>query len=250
MRDNSAMASVGQEPQARDSWGTLARDARNHALRTFLPVLVPVVAMWAFYLVYVFTGNWITIALGLEARSISGLAGILFMPLLHGGLGHLLGNTFSWLVLGGMVTLLNRRFMLIMGLIWLISGVLLWIGGTPWICHAPEGFDCVRRHIGASAVIYGFAAFLVVYGILTRRLLAILFAVVTMIVYGLSMLVGMVPLNSGGVSWTGHIAGALAGVVVAFILTRGVRAERRARRGIPSSSGETATAARRLGRRS
>lgn len=211
---------------AGDSWESLSTDLRSTFGRTFLPVVVPLAGMWAVYLVMVFTGNWMNRALGLQARDVDGLLGIVFMPLLHGGFGHLLGNSMSWLVLGGMLSLLTRRFVTITAMIWLLSGVLLWIGGTPWVCHAPEGFDCGGLHIGASAVIYGFASFLVAYGFITRRILAVIFSLAMMFLYGLSMLMAMTPLSPGGVSWSGHLAGALAGVIVAFIFTRSLRGEK------------------------
>lgn len=215
---------------ADDSWGSLSSDLKSTFGRTFLPVVVPLVGMWAVYLVMVFTGNWLNRAFGLQARDAEGLSGILFMPLLHGSFGHILSNSMSWLVLGGMLSLLTRRFVKITAMIWLLSGVLLWIGGTPWICHAPEGFGCGRLHIGASAVIYGFATFLIAYGFITRRILAVLFSLAVLFLYGLSMLIGMTPVSPGGVSWSGHLAGAAAGVVVAFIFTRSARTERAAKR--------------------
>ena len=211
---------------ADDSWDALSTDLKSTFGRTFLPVVLPLVGMWAFYLVMVFTGNWLNRALGLQARDADGLLGILFMPLLHGSFGHILSNSMSWLVLGGMLSLLTRRFIKITALIWLLSGVILWIGGTPWVCHAPEGFGCGGLHIGASAVIYGFASFLVAYGFITRRILAIVFSLAVLFLYGLSMLVGMTPISPGGVSWSGHLAGALAGFIVAFIFTKQARADR------------------------
>lgn len=213
-----------------DSWGSLGTDLKSTAGRTFLPVVVPLVGMWAVYLVMVFTGNWLNRALGLQAREAEGLIGILFMPLLHGSFGHILSNSMSWLVLGGMLSLLTRRFAMITAMIWLLSGVLLWIGGTPWICNAPAGFDCGGLHIGASAVVYGFATFLVTYGFITRKILAVIFSLAVLFLYGLSMLIGMTPIGPGGVSWSGHLAGAVAGLIVAFIFTRSIRAEKAAKK--------------------
>ncbi|MCH8560202.1 rhomboid family intramembrane serine protease [Nesterenkonia sp. DZ6] len=218
---------IGSTPG--DSWGSLSTDLKSTFGRTFLPVVVPLVGMWAVYLVMVFTGNWINRAFGLQARDADGLLGILFMPLLHGSFGHILSNSMSWLVLGGMVSLLTRRFVRITAVIWLLSGVLLWLGGTPWICHDPLGVGCGRLHIGASAVVYGFATFLVAFGFITRRILAVVFSLAVLFLYGLSMLIGMTPISPGGVSWSGHLAGAVAGVAVAFIFTRSARSERAAK---------------------
>lgn len=192
--------------------------------RTFVPVLLPLAVMWVMFIISLVVGNWFNRTLALEARDFTGLIGILFMPLLHGSFTHLLGNTMSWLVLGGMTSLLTKRFAYVMGALWLLSGVVLWIIGTPWVCHNPTGGGCVVNHIGASAVIYGFAAFIVTYAILARRFLAMLFAIFVAFVYGLSMLVGMLP--NAGVSWSGHLAGVIAGVAVAFFLTKEARAAR------------------------
>ena len=208
-----------------DSLRSVGNDLVTTAKRTFVPVLLPLAAMWVLFVVSMFLGNWFNRTLALEARSFSGLIGIIFMPLLHGGFGHLIGNTMSWVVLGGMASLLTRRFNQVMLMLWLLSGVLLWLIGSPWVCHAPAGSGCVVNHIGASAVIYGFAAFIVTYGILARRILPILFSIFVAFVYGISMLVGMLPVTPG-VSWTGHSAGAIAGVAVAFFFTKEARAQR------------------------
>ncbi|WP_170228561.1 rhomboid family intramembrane serine protease [Nesterenkonia populi] len=213
------------EPEPQRS---LSAELKDSAVRTFLPVLLPLAVMWLLWLVNMWSGNWLNITLRLTPRSIEGLSGILFMPVLHGSFSHLLGNTFSWLVLGGMVSLLTRRFTVVMSGVWLISGIILWMIGTPWVLR-PDGSSW-GGHVGASGVIYGFAAFLIVYGLVTRRLVAILFAVFVIFFYGLSMLMGMMPVTSGfRVSWTGHLSGAIAGIVVAWVLTRRVREERRSR---------------------
>lgn len=215
-----------------DSWSGLGQDLMRNLLRTFLPVLIPLALMWVMFLVNAMTGNWLNLNLGLRPRSVDGLAGIIFMPLLHGGLvhnvsfSHIMGNTFSWLVLGGMVALVAKRFTLIMSLIWLGSGVILWVIGTPWTLQPGGGTGGL--HIGASGVIYGFAAFLVAYGFLARRIGTIIVALIVLFFYGLSMIMGMLPMTAGsGVSWTGHLSGAIAGVAVAFMFTREARTQRR-----------------------
>lgn len=227
MRDTPARTPEGD---GSDSWGALARDARSHLLRSALPVLLPVAVMWMLLLVRLVTGNWLTLSLSLEARELSGLIGIVTMPLVHSGFAHLIGNTAAWLLLGGLIALLDRRFPLILLLIWLLSGAVLWVIGTPWVCQAPGSLDCAGHHIGASGVTYGFGAFLIAYGLLTRRIVAVLVAVLVLLVHGVSMLFGMLPFTAGtGVSWTAHLSGAIAGVVVALLMTRTTRAARAAR---------------------
>lgn len=209
-----------------DSARSIGGDLVTAMKRTFIPVVLPLLAMWVMFILSFVLGNWFNRTLALNARDFSGLIGIIFMPLLHGGFGHLIGNTMSWIVLGGMTSMLTKRFTTVMISLWLLSGAILWIIGTPWVCHAPAGGGCVVNHIGASTVIYGFAAFIVTYAILARRFLAMLFGIFVAFVYGISMLLGMLPITPG-VSWTGHLSGAIAGVVVAFFFTKEAREQRR-----------------------
>lgn len=203
---------------------SLGSDLKAAMKRTFIPVLVPLVIMWVMFLFFMIFGNQFNRTLALEARTVSGLSGILFMPLLHGGIWHLISNTMSWLVLGGMTSMLTKRFTSVMLSLWLLSGAILWVIGTPW--HPGS----VGYHVGASAVIYGFAAFIITYAILARRFLAMIFGIFVAFAYGISMLMNLIP-GTQGISWTGHLAGAIAGVLVAFILTKEageVRAQKKA----------------------
>lgn len=230
-----------------DSARSIGGDFLAALKRTFVPVILPLAAMWVMFVLSLLLGNWFNRTLALNARDFSGLIGIIFMPLLHGGFGHLLGNTMSWILLGGITSMLTRQFTKVMVALWLLSGAILWIIGTPWVCHAPAGSGCVVNHVGASTVIYGFAAFIVTYAILARRFLAMLFGIFVAFVYGISMLIGMLPITPG-VSWTGHLSGALAGVVVAFFFTKEARAQRQLGAASPaevSAPPKTVTRARR-----
>ena len=62
-------------------------------------LLVPLVAMWAIQIVNTITLGSL-VRFGIHPRSPLGLAGILFAPLLHGGIMHLVANTVPWLVFG------------------------------------------------------------------------------------------------------------------------------------------------------
>jgi membrane associated rhomboid family serine protease len=85
---------------------------------------------------------------------------------------------------------------------------LLWIFGRSAI------------HIGASGLVYGLVAFLIASGLFERRLLSLLIALVVGALYGSSMLWGALPTAGPHVSWDGHLAGAAAGVVLAYAITR------------------------------
>jgi membrane associated rhomboid family serine protease len=69
-------------------------------------------------------------------------------------------------------------------------------------------------------VLFGFATYLVTAGLLTRHWVDVGVAVGVVLVYG-SMLGGVLPVTvADGVSWQGHLTGAVAGVVAAVLLAR------------------------------
>ncbi|HEX2085672.1 MAG TPA: rhomboid family intramembrane serine protease [Solirubrobacteraceae bacterium] len=145
---------------------------------------------------------------GIEPREPDGLLGILFAPFLHGGFGHLIGNTFPFLVLGAAIALGGlARLAAVTAVVALVGGLGTWLAG-------PE--DTV--HIGASGVVFGYAAYLVVRFLYSRRLLDLAVGLLVVAVFGTTLLVGLVP--TPGVSWQGHLFGAIGGVVAARLLVR------------------------------
>lgn len=218
------MSAQFQSPgDSQDSARSIGQDIVSTLKRTFIPVVLPVLAMWVLFIISTLLGGWINRQLGLIPRDLGGALGIIFMPLLHANFTHIIGNSISWLFLGGAVSMLTRRFALIMIAIWLLSGSLLWLFGPPW---TPDyGFS---RHIGASALTYGFAAFVVAFGWFSRRIWAMIIGIIVLFFNGLPMLLGMIPVTAGsGVSWFGHLSGAIAGVTVAFFFTKQAREQRR-----------------------
>jgi membrane associated rhomboid family serine protease len=146
-------------------------------------------------------------SLGIEPRQVDGLSGVVLAPFLHGGFGHLISNTVPFLVLGALVALSGlARLLLVTVIITLVSGVGTWL-------VAPSG----TVHIGASGVVFGFAAFLVARGFFDRRLVSLAVGVVVAVVYGTSLLLGLLP--QPGVSWQGHLFGALGGLLAARVVS-------------------------------
>lgn len=91
------------------------------------------------------------------------------------------------------------------------------VGGfATWLAASPNSV-----HIGASGLVYGYAAFLVAWGILSRRALAIVVAVIVVLMYG-GIVLGVLP-GQPGISWQGHLFGALAGVLMAWLLRGSAR---------------------------
>lgn len=164
---------------------------------------------------------------GIRPLETDGLWGVLFAPLLHANWAHLLANTGPALVLGFLLTLTGlSRFVLATAIIWIVGGLGTWLIGNVGSSCGPTD------HIGASGLIFGWLAFLVVFGWFTRRIWQILVGIVVLFLYG-GILWGAVPVLNvcGGVSWQGHLCGALAGVLAAYWLAGPERKARKLRRG-------------------
>ncbi|MGV0624516.1 rhomboid family intramembrane serine protease [Mycolicibacter minnesotensis] len=167
---------------------------------------------------------------GIRPLETDGLWGVLFAPLLHANWAHLLANTGPALVLGFLLTLTGlTRFLLATAIVWIVGGLGTWLIGNVGSSCGPTD------HIGASGLIFGWLAFLVVFGWFTRNIWQILVGAVVLFVYG-GILWGAVPVLNvcGGVSWQGHLCGALAGVLAAYWLAAPERKERLRRRGAPA----------------
>lgn len=145
--------------------------------------------------------------LGIVPRQLAGLRGVLFAPLLHAGFGHLLANSIPFLFLGFMLMLRHQpRIGLISAVVLLASGLGTWL-------FAPAN----TVTIGASGLIFGYFAFLIVNAWYERSAGAISFAVVVIIVYG-GLIWGVFPAGNA-VSWQSHFFGLLGGVIAAYYLS-------------------------------
>lgn len=150
---------------------------------------------------------------GIRPRDADGLVGIVVSPFLHGGFAHLIGNTIPFLVLGAGIALGGlARVALVTAVVALVGGIGTWLfaaGGTVTI--------------GASGIVFGYATYLVARGLFSRRALHILGGLAVLLVYGTTLLFGLVP--TPGVSWQAHLFGGIGGVVAARVIHR--RAQRR-----------------------
>jgi membrane associated rhomboid family serine protease len=143
---------------------------------------------------------------GIEPREVDGLDGILFAPFLHAGFGHLLGNTIPFLVLGAVIALGGlTRVAVVTAIIALVGGFGTWLLGSAGSVH-----------IGASGIVFGYATYLLTRGFYSRRMLHIGAGLGVLLVFGTTLLIGVVP--TPGVSWQGHLCGGLAGVLAARVV--------------------------------
>jgi membrane associated rhomboid family serine protease len=145
---------------------------------------------------------------GIHPRATDGLFGVLFSPLLHSGFRHLMANSVPFLVLGCLVAIDGaRRFWAVTAIVTVVAGLGIWLVSPSFTVT-----------IGASSLVFGYLGYLVVHGLRTRRARDILVALLVLALYG-SALVGAVPWLVGpGVSWQGHMFGAVGGGLAAWWL--------------------------------
>lgn len=142
---------------------------------------------------------------GIVPRSVSGLDGIAWAPLLHHGWGHLLSNTLPVLIFGFLAMSSGlAQWIMVSATIWVVSGVGVWLVGNDGVT------------VGASGLALGWLTFLLVRGIFNRNFLQLVIAMVLFVYWG-STLLGVLPGNPG-VSWQGHLFGAGAGVLAAWLV--------------------------------
>ena len=128
---------------------------------------------------------------------------LLTAPFSHGGIGHLLTNTLIFLPLSYLVISQGLRAYL-----WVWAGVIL-MEIPIWL------FWPVGSH-GLSGVVYGLLGYLVLIGLIERRLISLILTVLVISLYG-SSLVGLLPwATPPGVSWIGHFSGFIGGVLAAL----------------------------------
>jgi membrane associated rhomboid family serine protease len=199
---------------------TSGSSAPASALARFLPPVLLLALMWVVEAAdAVLPGSFEVF--GIRAWDVTHLQGILLAPLLHSTWSHLIANSVPFLVLGILVAAEGgHRF-------WAVTAIVALVGGVgPWLLAVPGTVT-----VGASGLVFGYFAYLLVRVKRTppggRRVLQIVIAVLVVAVYGGSMLTGVLPV-SPGVSWQGHLSGAVGGVCAGLLL-RGSGAPRPAR---------------------
>lgn len=161
-----------------------------------------VAALWVIEVVNLLTGQAL-LGFGIRSRDLPTVWTVLTAPWLHASIAHLAANTIPFFVLGWMVLLRGlRAFLWDTAVIVLVGGLLLWLVGPP---------NTVT--VGASGLIFGFLGLLLARGFFERRVGSMLLAVVVAVLYG-GALWGLLP-GVPGVSWQGHLTGALTGVGLA-----------------------------------
>lgn len=144
--------------------------------------------------------------LGVKPLSPDSLPGIILFHFLHGDWEHLFANSVPILVLGTSLyyfyrPIANRILLVLM----FSTGLLTWCGARGGV------------HIGASSLVYGLAFFLMLSGFIRRDRNLIIISLIVVFLYG-SLVWGLYPKYAieNNISWEGHLAGFVMGIVLAF----------------------------------
>ena len=140
---------------------------------------------------------------GLQPRRLQGVVGIAAMPFLHANFSHITSNTVPLVVLLCLLAGSQARSWWVVVEIVLFSGALLWLVGRSAI------------HIGTSGLVFGLITYLILSGVFERRIVSLIISAVTFILYGSTLVWGVIPV-APGVSWEGHLCGVIAGGLLAF----------------------------------
>ena len=141
---------------------------------------------------------------GIIPRTREGLWGLLFAPFAHAGVDHLLSNSGPLLILG--IAVASRGAGTFYGVTASVMGV---GGGLVWL------FGRSAEHVGASGLVFGYFGWVLGRAWFERSFGSIALALVIGALYT-SLIWGVLPTDSG-ISWEGHLFGALAGLLSARV---------------------------------
>jgi membrane associated rhomboid family serine protease len=145
---------------------------------------------------------------GIYARNVGRLWGVLTAPFIHVSFAHLIGNTVPFLFMGLIIALRGATRLAA------VTAIVIILGGLGTWLVSPSNVSTV----GASGVVFGYASYLLVRGLFDRSVLEVLTGAIVGAVWGGALLTSVVPHT--GISWQGHVCGAIAGVVAAWLLAR------------------------------
>jgi membrane associated rhomboid family serine protease len=193
---------------------------RGQTRREGIALLLGIVGlMWIVEVINTLDSNRLD-ADGIYGRSISHLWGILTTPFIHASFAHLIANTIPFVFMGVIIALHGaRRLALVTGIVIIVGGIGTWL-------VAPSNVPT----IGASGVVFGYAAYLFARGFFNRSARELLIGLIVGVIWGGALVSSLVPHN--GISWQGHLFGAVGGVLAALLLRR----ERSKRPAVPRNA--------------
>jgi membrane associated rhomboid family serine protease len=174
--------------------------------KALLPPFLFVSSLWIVHLA-LFISHTSGVSFGIYPRNAFGISGVISSVFIHDDWNHLFNNSLPLLILGWALFHFYKEVAYpVLAYIWLVSGFWLWLIGR-------ESF-----HIGASGIVYGLAAFLILSGILRKEIRVAGVSLLVVFLYG-SMIWGLFPIDYH-ISFEAHICGALAGLFMAWFYRR------------------------------
>jgi membrane associated rhomboid family serine protease len=144
-------------------------------------------------------------SLGILPRTGVGFLHIVTAPFVHGEWNHLYNNSFSLLATTAiMATFYPKVAFNVFITIMILTGIGVWL-------YARDAY-----HIGASGVIYGLVSYIFWTGIFKKNAKSVVLALLVLSLYA-GMFESIFPNVEKDISWESHLAGAIAGIIVAFI---------------------------------
>ncbi len=198
------MSVISPETQGRPRPPSAKAQRRVEGVRLLAAI---VVVMWIVEIINTVDSNNLDRD-GIYARSFSHLWGILTAPFIHASFAHLIGNTIPLVFLGVIIALRGA------GRLAVVTAIVILIGGLGTWLISPAAVSTV----GASGLVFGYAGYLLARGFFNRSLLETVTGLIVGVVWGGALLASIVP--HYGVSWQGHVCGAIAGVLAAWLLRR------------------------------
>ena len=141
--------------------------------------------------------------LGIFPRTLDGLFGILFAPLVHSTKDHhhLISNSLPFLILGWSLFYFYKPIAWrVLFFSWMLTGLIVWFIARP------------SFHIGLSGVIYSLLFFIFFSGVIRTDTRLLTIAMLVVFIYG-SMVWGLFPYD-WTISHESHISGAITGFIL------------------------------------
>lgn len=189
------------------------RETRRLHFRGLVLLTAILAVMWLVEVVNTLSGNTLDRD-GIYARDLPRLWGIVTSPFIHASFQHLIDNSVPFAFLGVIIAVRGAaRLALVTAFIILIGGFGTWLISPAHSGPAHLPVDT----IGASGLVFGYAAYLLARGLFDRSWLELLIGAVVGVVWGATLVSSLAP--HSGVSWQAHACGAAAGVIVAWRLS-------------------------------